>query len=57
MVDNVCTRAYMQFDLICLHFPHTKDLKWIFSNVKINSESISNSNLQRFILMNIHFNS
>ena len=40
MVDNVCTRAYMQFDLICVHFSHMTDLKWIFSNVKINSEAI-----------------
>ena len=22
MVGTVCTRAYMQFDLICVHFPH-----------------------------------
>ena len=40
MVDNVCTCAYMQFDLICVNFPRMADLKWIFSNVKINSESI-----------------
>ena len=40
MVDNVCRRSYMQFDSIFVHFPHMTDLKWIFSNVKINSESI-----------------
>ena len=40
MVDNVCTRAYRQFELICVHFPQMTDLKWTFSNVKINSESI-----------------
>ena len=40
MVDNVCMRAYRKFDLICVHFPHMTDLKWTFSNVKINSESI-----------------
>ena len=33
MVDNVCTRPYMQFDLICIHFPH-------MTNLKMNSESI-----------------
>ena len=38
--DNVCMRAYMQFDLICVHFPRMTDLKWIFSNVNINSQSI-----------------
>ena len=36
MVDNVCTRAYRQFDLICVHFPHMTDLKWTFSNVILN---------------------
>ena len=40
MGDIVCTRAYMQFDLICVHFPHMMILKWIFSNVNINFESI-----------------
>ncbi len=40
VVDYVCTRAYMQFDLICVYFPLMTDFKWIFSNVKINSESI-----------------
>ena len=38
--DIVCTRAYMQFDLIYVHFPPMTNLKWIFSNVKINSEYI-----------------
>ena len=40
VVDYVCMRAYMQFDLIYVHFPHTTDIKWIFSNVKIYSKSI-----------------
>ena len=30
----------MQFDLMCVYFPHMTDLRWIYSNVKINSESI-----------------
>ena len=38
MIDNVCTHAYMQFDLICVHFPHMTDI-WIFGNVKNKSES------------------
>ena len=37
---DILTRAYMQFYLIWVHFPHTTNLKWIFSNVKFNSESI-----------------
>ena len=43
MVENVCTRAYMQFDFsnLYIHFPHMTDLKWLFSNVKLNSESIA----------------
>ena len=40
MGDIVCTCAYMQFDVIYVHFPHMKNLKCIFFNVKINSESI-----------------
>ena len=40
MVDNVCMREYMQSDLICVHFPDLTAEEWIFSNVKINSESI-----------------
>ena len=40
MGNIVCTRAYIQFDLIYVHFPHITNLKWIFSNVKINSKSI-----------------
>ena len=40
VIDYVCTCAYMQFGLICVHFPLVTDFKWIFSNVKINSESI-----------------
>ena len=40
MGDNLCTDANMEFDLIYVHFPHISDLKWIFSNIKINFESI-----------------
>ena len=40
MVDNVCTREYMQFDLILVHIPHMIDFKWIFSTVNNNSKSI-----------------
>ena len=39
VVDFVCKRAYMKFDFICVHFSHMTDFKWIFSDVKINSES------------------
>ena len=41
MGDNVYTDAHMEFDLLLIytHFPHSADLKWIFSNVKHNSES------------------
>ena len=40
MGDIVCTRAYILFDLIYLHFPHVTNLKCIFPNVKINYEYI-----------------
>ena len=40
VVGNICTRAYMQFDLIEVLFHHMTYLKWIFSNVKNYSESI-----------------
>ena len=40
MGDNVCTRAYMQFDLIYVYLHHMTDLKSIFSNVKNNSKYI-----------------
>ena len=61
MGDIVCTCTYTQFDLICVRFHHMTNFKWIFSNVKINSESIVGvvfhaHNLQRCILMNVHFN-
>ena len=58
MVDNVCTRAYMQIDLICVHFSHMTDLKWIFSNVNINSESIGGvvfSDTYTHLLLNEQF--
>ena len=31
MVENVCIRAYMRFDLIYVHFPHMMDLKRILN--------------------------
>ena len=31
---------HMEFDLILYIFPYMTDLKWIFSNEKINSKSI-----------------
>ena len=40
MGDNICTDTHMESDLIYVHFPHLTDLKWIFANVKFNSESI-----------------
>ena len=40
MVDNVYKRAYMQFNLINVHFPLMADLKWIFYHVENNSKSI-----------------
>ena len=40
MEDNECTDAHMEFDFIYVHFPHKTDLKLIFSNLKIDSESI-----------------
>ena len=58
MLDNECTRAYMQFDLICVHFPHMTDLQWIFSNVKVNFESIGGvffSDTYTHLLLNEHF--
>ena len=27
VVDYVCTRAYMQFDIICVHFPLMTDFQ------------------------------
>ena len=40
MGDNVYSDAHITFYIIDVHFPHMAVLKWIFSNVKYNSEYI-----------------